>query len=540
MSVTPHGNGTYGESISRHNTTPSIGAPPAWVMAASVAVPILCELLLILHATQGHVLFTLDDPMIHLALAERLARDFHYGINPGAVASPSSSILYPFLLTPLIGLGQWGALLLSSGGAIAAVLLFGRILEQAGWRIATAHKALQASVGFAILLACNLAGLAFCGMEHSLHLSATLACVLGAQMFLADGRIRPWWLAAAVICPLLRYEGMTVMLGTAVLLWLHKRRYASTILFCLGCTGPVLFGVWLIAHGLPALPDSILVKAQSTLGTSGTDASLFQAWVKSRFAHDACIPLLWFTIALIAVAIASARLGRHNQTALALLGLAICLPQLLIGRFDGFSRYELYAVGSALAILAALSVPLVQALHGRTARLGAAAVLFLLAAWVSAPYAARIAQLPAAANDIYRQQYQLHRIAIAFGKPVAVNDLGWVSYGNRSTVLDLWGLGSDEARLARATDNGSGWMERLSRKDGVRMVMIYSAWFAHIPTAWKPVGHLRMQGRYLVNGGNDVEFFSADADSAGSVRSAIMRAIPGLPAGATIQLDMTP
>jgi hypothetical protein len=43
-------------------------------------------------------IYGLDDPYIHLALSERITRG-EYGINPGEIASPSSSVIYPFLLT---------------------------------------------------------------------------------------------------------------------------------------------------------------------------------------------------------------------------------------------------------------------------------------------------------------------------------------------------------------------------------------------------------------------------------------------------------
>lgn len=47
-------------------------------------------------------MYTLDDPYIHLSLAENLLRG-HYGVNLDEVASPSSSILYPFLLACALG-----------------------------------------------------------------------------------------------------------------------------------------------------------------------------------------------------------------------------------------------------------------------------------------------------------------------------------------------------------------------------------------------------------------------------------------------------
>ena len=47
----------------------------------------------------GHFAYSLDDPYIHLALAENLAAG-HYGLNLDEPSSPSSSILWPLLLAP--------------------------------------------------------------------------------------------------------------------------------------------------------------------------------------------------------------------------------------------------------------------------------------------------------------------------------------------------------------------------------------------------------------------------------------------------------
>ena len=56
----------------------------------------------------GHLIYTLDDPYIHLRLAQIILRG-GYGINIGEYSSPCSSIIYPYLLalTELAGFGVW-------------------------------------------------------------------------------------------------------------------------------------------------------------------------------------------------------------------------------------------------------------------------------------------------------------------------------------------------------------------------------------------------------------------------------------------------
>ena len=56
--------------------------------------------------------YTLDDPYIHMALAENIARGT-FGVNLGEVSNPSSSILWPWILAAFekIGLLLWAPLL---------------------------------------------------------------------------------------------------------------------------------------------------------------------------------------------------------------------------------------------------------------------------------------------------------------------------------------------------------------------------------------------------------------------------------------------
>ena len=63
-----------------------------------------------IYLSDGHLIYTLDDPYIHLAVARTILQG-GYGINVAEYSAPSSSIVYPFLLviTEYIGLGAWGA-----------------------------------------------------------------------------------------------------------------------------------------------------------------------------------------------------------------------------------------------------------------------------------------------------------------------------------------------------------------------------------------------------------------------------------------------
>jgi hypothetical protein len=108
---------------------------------------------------------------------------------------------------------------------------------------------------------------------------------------------------------------------------------------------------------------------------------------------------------------------------------------------------------------------------------------------VGFPYAQALWQTPAAASNVYQQQYQMHRfVADFYGKPVAVNDLGWVSYRRPAgvRVLDLWGLASPEA--SRQPHKDAAWLDAITATHGTGLAMIYPEWYEQgAPDDWDPL-----------------------------------------------------
>jgi hypothetical protein len=185
---------------------------------------------------------------------------------------------------------------------------------------------------------------------------------------------------------------------------------------------------------------------------------------------------------------------------------------------DSYARYEVY-------VLCVLGLGLAHLLQGELRRLMASRVralsfglgLCLLGALLG-PYV--IATTPQAARNIERQQYQIHRLAECWKKPVAVNDLGWASFRNDAHVLDLYGLGSETARKARAAGE-PGWMARLAGAHDVELVMIYQDWFPERPADWLQVGAIVDLERQVTPYANAVQVFVTRADAVAAVRKCL-------------------
>ena len=505
----------------------------------------LCALMLAadLAVSHGHVLFTLDDPYIHLALAERLASSGHYGLNAGEVAAPASSILYPFLLVPLLwaGLGPASALLVCLAATVATVLLLCAVLRESGYRLDQLPALALAGIAAGWTLAFDIPGLALTGMEHSLHVALSLACLLGLLRVLQGGRL--WWVLppAAALLPLVRYEGASLWLVCCLVLACRRHFVAALIAFVPALAGLSAFSLFLVRNGLPPLPSSVLAKAGFGMLGAHSAAGNARAIVLNTIAVNVTqagfIPLCFIAAINLAVFAVPSQRRLLGSAILPLTGAALCCAHLLAGKLGGVGRYEVYAeLFGAVTALVAWSGVLAPALaRGRPVTLVVAALLPM----ALLGNAVRVQMDgPAAAADLYAQQYQMRRFALAFWhRPIGVNDLGEVSYGNPDYVLDYAGLGSDAARVARSLAADPDWMDALATQHQVGLVIIFPAWFPQVPQGWQEMARLHLLVRNVIAGAPTVSFYATGATAAAQLAPLLPQFAAGLPASAELEIE---
>ena len=463
--------------------------------------------------------YTLDDPYIHMALAENLARG-HFGVNLGEVSNPSSSILWPWLLATAerIGVLVWAPLLINIACFVVTVrVMLAFCLKRLAPGGAGAANVLIL-LGLA-LLAFNVFGVIFTGMEHSLHVLLSVVVVTHA----IDGKYDRLMLAAMALSPLVRFEGVIlVAFGVGAALADRRWAFAGTALAA-AVIPVVLYAWWLSTLGLPVLPSSVLSKSAASSGLVDGGGGVMGGLAGNllRNVQSAAAPLL----AIMPIGLGYAALKRTGRDRLIALGLvAVLALVLLLGRMDSYARYEVFllcALGLGLVHLLQAELRLLLTSRMRALVLGAG--LYLLGASLG-PYV--IATTPQAARNVERQQHQLHRlIAECWRKPVAVNDLGWVTFRNDAYVLDLWGLGSETARKARAAAE-PGWMKKLTDEHGVDLAMVYADWFPDIPPEWTMVGALIDSENLVTPYSNGVQIYATRPEAAAPIR-ACLRQIEG-------------
>jgi hypothetical protein len=477
--------------------------------------------------TQGHLVYALDDAYIHLALAENLAHG-HYGLNPTEFSSPSSSILWPYMLVPFAGTRlhdlvplAWNLLF----GALAAYVIASIVARwPLGRRSDQRNPAPQQYAAAALLiLTANLASLTMIGMEHVLQVLLAISCAHGVIEALHQRPIPNWSIAAAAVAPMVRYEDLSLTLAVACALVGTKRWKAGLGLFAVSILPLVAFSALLRHDGMPILPMSVLAKGHDFANTGAAGRIAYMLLFNPK--QDIIHPDHWSTVALFLCLLALTIRSKTARDRWAFGGAAaLGLLQLTIGRFGWFHRYEVYALIFMLLICADAAI--------ERFRVRPIYILGALALCASVYLAATIVT-PSSSDGIYLQQFQMHRfVADFYDGDYAVNDLGLVSFQRRpgAYVLDLQGLASTEA--SSQVVKTAPWLENILKRHGIDLAIVYPSWF-RIPPVWTPIGQLCITTtEYVHNSSPCVVFYSANPRSTQTIRADLSRFQATLPRNA--------
>jgi hypothetical protein len=500
--------------------------------------------------TGGRLFYSLDDPYIHLALAENILRGV-YGVNLSEYSSPSSSILYPFILsvTQALKLGTLGPIVVDAAAGVVSVYLTCRYVERYCLknRPNFPGNIFGYALGVLLIFCLSAIALPMTGLEHMIHVLLVVVVITGLADVLDGGEVTVSFGVATALMPLIRFEGAALSVAVILALWFLGRwrvALAIALAISLALCADVLFMAKL---GLPLLPSSVLVK--SPLAAAAVDAGGLQAVLAPvvgnlarSFSSSERIVLLLMLIGLpIGWRLSPPAERKRNGVMAAVAGAAL-FAHMVAGQYNAGHRYEVYA--NVIGILG-----LVYLFRTRLTRMVddgqwlAQGLVLCALALVSVPYAYATIRTPVATRGIYDQQFQMHRFAADFyDKPVAVNDLGLVSYRNDNYVLDLWGLGSERARRLKSTNNfGERQIAQLVAQYRVGVVMIFEPWFDDaIPKEWRKVALLHSDGAIASCDG--VSFFLTPSGDYAEVETALTRFKPTLPAGDRLDIngDFTP
>ena len=466
------------------------------------------EIVTILLLNSGLIVHTLDDAYIHLALAENILKG-HYGVNLGEYSSPSSSIIWPFFLAPFSGFsfGHIVPLIINVCSATGTLLIFWLVIKSI-FRNETAdnQRMNKAVILFTILLifATNLVSTMFGGMEHSLQVFFTVLIIWGLIKLIQEKQISRLLVAAVIIAPLVRYENLALSFAALFFLYIYGYKRAALLSFILIAVIVGGFSVFLLNLGLDPLPLSVYEKSK-VVSAGGSIPSLLENLRKNIFSPR-LILLIICTFFLFYKTLSNKK-SKGEKLFAVCIALAILL-HLVVGKPGRYITYIWAA--SVLSILYLYREWLIEIIT-KNSLLKTALAVSIIVAFLSYKYISGIVTVPIASNNIYEQQYQMHRFVTEYYKnPVAVNDLGYVSYRNDYYVMDLVGLASIEALNYWRANDKSDWIDTISKKHNVKLAMVYDDWFNRIPGSWYKVAELYLGKIKISPSNNIVSFYLID------------------------------
>lgn len=462
----------------------------------------------------GRFVYVLDDPAIHLSMADRLVHDGTWGVAAGDFESASSSPLWTALLAAALVVGgpvaEWVPLALNVAAGVAAVW----VLDRAPATLSPTRRRPLDAVATVVLVVVVLflPGLAVVGMEHTLHVALVLAAVLAADRWVhgAPGG-RPVVLYAIVaLATLTRFETAFVAVGLAAVLLVagtdrpgaRRRARWTRAAGVLAAAGVpiIVFATVNQALGGGWLPNSVLAKGQAT--DDAAESGLGPVDVVNRLTHDPVLAAL-FGLALAYLVVRGVR-GRAAAPAIVL---AVAAPlHAALADVGWYERYQAYLVAVGvylvLAVLAEVPPPL------RRRALALVCVLGLVFGTVKTSLLLRA---PLAADDMYRQQYQAGLFLDRFygGRPVATDQLGYISYFHDGPITDFAGLGDHEVLEAPADRPTDQLWADLADERGFPVVVLYDTSAAfHVPDVWVRAGEWRSDGEPVTGLSPRLQFYA--------------------------------
>jgi hypothetical protein len=518
-----------------------------------------------LGANAGQVVYLLDDPYIHLAIAKNLRETGIWGISVGVFSSASSSPLWTSLLAAIswLGKGELWPLWLNLLFAICFLVWAKQKLLIAPQR--SVAYAAEASLMLGIL-ACAMPAVILCGLEHTLHLFLMALALEGLardiarpspqdgedrkgisdspqdgedRKNLAKGDLPLWrlWGVAVVGAVLARYESL-FLVGVVGLIFLWQRRWRRAISLGIFAGLPVLaFGLFSVLQGGHLLPNPILLKGATASVFSSRGASLLLERLLDNLGQAPEVFSLMIMALLLIVLLKHKEAASCNERAFLRWGLGIfcatAAMHLFLARTGWFYRYEAYLLAIGFFWVLRSAFVFLNAVQPQF--FSRWVVLFLVGLVILFGQRATSAQSEILPNlqGIYRQPYQVASFLEQYqpNASIVLIDVGLVAYKTRAQITDLAGLGDQKITvLKRRQLLNQENLAILLKERKTRIAILYNQ---SPPLGFCPVAFLRQEPK-LCCASDTLTFSVPNRQAYDDLAAALRRFAPHLPSGAVL------
>ncbi len=150
-----------------------------------------------------------------------------------------------------------------------------------------------------LIIATNLIGLIFTGMEHSFQVFLTVLIIWGLINQIQNKQISWWFITAIIIAPLIRYENLPLSFAALVFLYIYGYKKQALISFIIIAVIIGGFSIFLLNLGLDPLPLSIY-KNSKIVSSGGSIYFLLENFIKNIFSPRCTLLIVClFTFSII-------------------------------------------------------------------------------------------------------------------------------------------------------------------------------------------------------------------------------------------------
>jgi len=512
----------------------------------------------------GHIIYLMDDPYIHMTIAKNLVEHGVWGVTAGQFASSSSSLLWTGLLAGIY-------YIFGSNDITPFVLniIISSLLLLLLYRFAS--KYIRSNIlKFLILLMIIWAGplptLIFLGLEHILHILIALAFLYISAKYLAStsqqsannsySNRQQWWvLILGIILSTARYEGLFMVFVVWIYLVIRKQFKFAFAFGIAVLLIPGLFGLYSLSRGWYILPNSVLLKFDTLDYSSlrGIANYIFRDIIKFYWVKPMVVLVIVGLSLYIINGLKKGKLSNILNISLVIFLFTAWL-HFRLADIGWYYRYEAYLVIIGIYIV---SVALVDMLNGITwnsiitkpksvlLAISVMAVIMLFPLFWRGSVSSAI--LAATSGNIYEQQYQMGHFLREYyqNQPVAVNDIGATSYYGEIQTIDVWGLADmDITRAIRGGYYTPEFIDVTAKAKGAKIAIIYDnikdMYLAGgVPENWIKIGCWGIANNNVCYS-DSVYFYAIDRQETDSLRSHFIEYSKKLPDRITWILEPLP
>jgi len=489
---------------------------------------------------QGHFVYILDDPYIHMNMAKNFSEFGHWATNKLNFTSASSSPLWTLILSGvyfLFGDNEFIPFILNILFGIIAIFIVYSIFKKNN-----ISKYLSILLIFFIYIT-PLPAMLFTGMEHSLQISIALLFLYLGCNFIVNGSDKQIGKYLILITPLItsiRYEGFFIVFVVAILLILRKNLIYASIMLIVGLAPILLYGFISISHGWYFLPNTILLKSGIELTLHALPKLIFRAYKNITLPHI-FLMLMASSILYIYRYTKLNELWTKKQVYLIIFFFTTVINMSLIDYNENgwFYRYEAYliAIGFVAIIINVYDIiqnHFIWKVGNRWIKYIVLPFIFLI---ILSPLLARsftFFLIPTASNNIYEQHFQVAQLIKECGDVnIAANDIGMINYYSNNYILDLWGLANSEIanqRLKKMYNTEK--INEITMQHNIKFVIVYEHWFDQyggLPKNWIKLGDWAMTKYNLICGSEMVSFYCLNQYDANIFKEKLERYSKRLP-----------